>query len=188
MSEIVSNQPYWPNGDVSLEAVKLVSNCDVNAKTSHTGNTPLHIACQHNNAKMVKYLVEERQCDTTVRNNYGELPLHIACAHKLLEVVKLVSNCDVNAKTSDTGNTPLHIAYGYGEKSIIKFLVEVKFCALDIKNNDGLLPANNELMLQAKYQQSRNIKDYQAALSQKGALPIRLLKLLISGPPRVGPL
>ena len=171
----------------SLEIVKLVSNCDVNAKTSRTGNTPLHIACERGSAEIVKYLVEESHCDTTVRNSNGEFPLHIACSRQSLQVVKLVSNCDVNAKTSHTGNTPLHIAHQYGQKSIIRFLIEVKSCALTIRNNGGLLPGpNNELMQQERYQHSRSIKDYQAALRQKGALPIRLLKLLISGPPRVG--
>ena len=168
-----------------LEVVKLVGNCDVNPKTNCTGNTPLHIACKRGSAEVVKYLVEERHCDTTVRNSNGELPLHIACTHKSLQVVKLVSNCDVNAKTSHTGNTPLHIAYHYGEESIIKFLIGVKNCTLRIRNNDGLLPASMQL-LQQRYQQILDIQDYQEALRQKGALPIRLLKLLISGPPRVG--
>ena len=171
----------------SLEVVKRVSNCDVNAKTSHTGNTPLHIACERGSAEIVKYLVETRHCNTTVRNSNGELPLHISCTHDSLEVVKRVSNCDVNAKTSHTGNTPLHIAYQYGERSIIRFLVEVRFCDLNIRNNDGLLPSDRkQLMQHERYQQTHNIKEYQEALRQKGVLPMRLLKLLISGPPRVG--
>ena len=123
-----------------LEVMKLVSNCDVNAKTSHTGNTPLHIACKRGSAEIVKYLVEERRCDTTVRNGNGELPLHIACTHKSLVVVKLVSKCDLNAKTHHTGNTPLHIACERRNIETVKYLVEERHCDTTVRNGNGELP------------------------------------------------
>ena len=119
--------------DSPLEVVELVSNCDINAQTE-LGNTPLHIACSHNNVELVQFLTEQCQCDQTIQNKDGELPLHIACRQRSLEVVKLFSSCDFSAPTA-FGDTPLHIACRHNAIEFVQFLS--KRCQCDQTNNIG---------------------------------------------------
>ena len=164
----------------SLALVKLCSNCDVNTK-SQDEDTPLHIALkrrqeQHvamqgyqivrylvtekrssrhfdvdENEQIVKYLVNEKQCDLSLLDKYGCLPLHIACQCDSLALVKLVSNCNVNA-TTKKGDTPLHTVIqrikehvdlkenpkeGY---EIVQYLVSEKHCNLILPDENGCIP------------------------------------------------
>ena len=122
-------------GDTSLEIVKLVSKCDVNAQTA-LGDTPLHIACRHNNVELVQFLTEECQCDQNIQNKDGELPLHIACSQTSLKLVKLVSSCQVNIQTVDK-STPLHLACRYQQVNIARFLVHTKGADPSILDGNG---------------------------------------------------
>ena len=122
----------------SLEIVRIVSNCNVNARTCD-GSTPLHRACRSQQHKIVRYLVEEKRCDPYICNSNGELPLHVASGLKSLEIVRIVSNCNVNARTRD-GSTPLHRACRSQQHKIVRYLVEEKRCDPNICNVHGELP------------------------------------------------
>ena len=124
----------------SLEIVKQVSNCNINAQTT-LGNTPLHIACKHGETllEIMEFLIKQSRCDQTIQNKDGELPLHIACGQRSLEVVKLFSKCDFNAQTK-LGNTPLHIACRHNKVEVVRFLTEECGCDQTIQNTDGELP------------------------------------------------
>ena len=125
---------------LSLELVKLVSNCDINIQTKIGGDTPVHIACRHYQNEIVTYLTQERHCDLNVPNLEGELPLHIACQQKSLELVKLVSNCDINIRTKIGGDTPVHIACRHYQNEIVTYLTQERHCDLNIPNLEGELP------------------------------------------------
>lgn len=43
------------------------------------GNTPLHIACQHNHHECVKLLLQQQNIDVNLKNDEGHTPLSIAC-------------------------------------------------------------------------------------------------------------
>ena len=139
-----------------IKTVRLVGKCDVNARTK-SGDTPLHIVCRRSTYYVdsfvpeIKYLVKERRCNLTIRNNDNELPLHIACEEHSIEVIRLIGECDVNAKTS-SGDTPLHIVcrrkcYTYYDKKfeaevleIAKHLVKERHCDLTVQNKEKELP------------------------------------------------
>ena len=133
----------------SLDTVKMVSKCDVNVQTSEGKNTPLHEACLawrgYHSGDVIRYLVEEKQCDVNIPNSKGELPLHILCAKETsVNIVKLVSDCDVNAQTYDCKDTSLHLAcanvHRYPEReSVVTHLIEEKHCDLNITNSKGEL-------------------------------------------------
>ena len=129
----------------NLETAKLLcTNTDIVKLPDTKGNTPLHIACWYEHFGLVKFLVEERQCSQSVKNQGGELPLHIACCSKhdsALEMIKLVSRkCDVNAQTVH-GDTPLHYACYSGVVSdVVQFLTEQCRCDQTIQNKEGVLP------------------------------------------------
>ena len=63
----------YPEDDI-LNLVKTVSSdCDINAQDQH-GNTPLHIACLHQNWIIVQYLVWMKNASVTLRNTDGLIP------------------------------------------------------------------------------------------------------------------
>lgn len=85
-----------------LNIVRIFSSCDdinINAHTDN-GDSALHFACRSNTPEVVSFLIQEKQCDPAIANKKQELPLHLACANGSLEIVKLVSECDVDAKTA----------------------------------------------------------------------------------------
>ena len=140
----------------SLNIISLVSNCNVNTGLSNEwdcnseiyfkGETPLHIACLRNTEEIVKYLIQTCHCDPRVEDCNGVLPLHFACASGSLSIVRLVSNCDVNAavKRSYTyrnwifvtaGYTPLQITANFWHKhkefrGIMEYLLKKKHCKI----------------------------------------------------------
>ena len=151
----------------NVDLVRALTSTDVNC-LDDAGNTPLHLACNHNQVKVARLLTEERRCNQNIRNVKGELPLHIVCASGTYELVKLVSSCDVNAQNVD-GNTPLHVTLIHMNGSavkkrkaticyrppwyilpnhmskeesmeIVKFLVCVKGCSTSIANIDDNIP------------------------------------------------
>ena len=133
----------------SLALVTSVSNCDVNARSR--GDTPLHITLNTYYGKekeqIVNYLVNDKHCDLSLPDEHGWLPLHIACQCSSLAIVKLCSNCDVNAKSQDE-DTPLHIALKKMREKhvdveghqIVDYLVNEKRCDVSLPDKDGQLP------------------------------------------------
>ena len=59
---------------------------------------------------------------------YHDTALHLAILHKLFSVIKfLVEDCKVDVNyisNASNGGTPLHVAYGIGEKNIAQYLIE----------------------------------------------------------------
>jgi len=125
---------------VSLQLVKLVSDCDINTQTMSGGDTPVHVACRHYQTEIVTYLTQEKHCDRNLPNNKGELPFHVACQQKSLELMKLVSSCNVHAQTKE-GLTAMHIACKNNAMEIIEYLVQQRHClpSQHLKLYDDLL-------------------------------------------------
>ena len=153
----------------NVELVRTLTSIDVNC-IDDVGNTPLHLACNHNQVEVARLLTEERCCDQNIRNLRGELAVHIACAKGSYELVKLVSSCDVNVQNLN-GSTPLHVTLicmkGSAEEKevgildhrsrplrymapkhmnkeesmkIVRFLVCEKGCNMSIANIGGNIP------------------------------------------------
>ena len=122
-----------------------------------SGNTPLHLACQHGYCELVEHLITNCRCDPNVANDKGELPLHIAvaqsqvkcdrtnssplhmaCQSANLQVINLLLSLHANPSIIDSrGNTPLHVAAA-------KSLELVKLVATSdnasVQNSDGDTP------------------------------------------------
>ena len=122
----------------SLEIVKVVSGAQqVNSKETETGDTPLHIACRRGNLQILSFLLKEKDCSVTIRNNYGQLPFHCACLQPTVAVAKMVMTDGITS--DDSGDTPLHIACRSGALEIVQFLVSLKKY-LSAVNKQGELP------------------------------------------------
>ena len=61
-------------------------------------NTPLHLACFCGSYQIVRYLIDDRKCETNTRNNQGNVPLYLACIEGHLDIVKYIistGRCDM---------------------------------------------------------------------------------------------
>ncbi|KAL6589059.1 ankyrin repeat-containing domain protein, partial [Neocallimastix sp. 'constans'] len=86
--------------------------------------TPLCIACEKRNEKIIKYLVEQGT-DVNKGNNRAETPLHDACNNENEDLIKYLveHGADIN-KENINDEIPLFIACERGIEKIIKYLVE----------------------------------------------------------------
>ena len=98
-----------------LEVVKMVIRkfqCDVNAQNTH-GNTPLHVACEWGWFETMQLLVEQDGCDINILNNCGYSPFTLAIKHSRTTIFNFFMSrhdLNLNVTTSDTSETPLHLA------------------------------------------------------------------------------
>ena len=97
--------------------------CDNPNLQDKSGNTALHLACQHGNYEIVEHLITKCKCDHNVTNDDGELPLHIAVAQSQLEIAELLASpVNVNECTKN-GDSPLHIACQKADLSATNLLL-----------------------------------------------------------------
>ena len=116
---------------------KAIAECNLNSQDS-AGRTPLHIACEYDDLKLVSFLVSQ-QCDQSIADADGHLALHVACMHSSLEVLKLLSFSEKN-KTNQVGNTAVHVACKEMREDIVKYLIKDKNCDVNVLNNRHELP------------------------------------------------
>lgn len=54
-----------------------------------SGQTPLHLACEHGDPVCVKELLEESQALTDIKNHKGETPMHSAAKHDSPAIIQV---------------------------------------------------------------------------------------------------
>ena len=102
-------------------------------------------------ADTVKYLIG-RKCSTRLKNKHGANPIHLAAANghaaALLALMEGSSSnnnegsTELNSLIMDTtykGNTPLHMAYFFDKRDVVKLLLRLGADASAL-NKDGLKP------------------------------------------------
>ena len=123
---------------VTSEILTLIE-CDSPNLQDKSGNTPLHLACQHGHCELAEHLITKCKCDPNIANDKRELPLHIAVAQSQVKVIELLASPkNVNECTRD-GNSPLHIACQNGSSLEIVKLVGTLRNA-NLQNSDGDSP------------------------------------------------
>ena len=94
--------------------------CDVD-KAEH-----LLWACKEGHIDIMRYLITERHCNTTVTNAQRQNCLHIACQERRIDIVEFLVDgryCNPNSKDED-GQNSLHTAY-YCVKKFQKRYIEI---------------------------------------------------------------
>ena len=127
--------PFFKTESRCLKATEfVVKNPDFNCNPESLNNksqTPLHLACLYGYANVVKFLVEECQCDLYVKDNREQTPLHVACRYGNTEIVEFIFK---HGNQNDKKEWALHIACMYGQYNLVKHLVEN--CKLDVLATD----------------------------------------------------
>lgn len=101
--------------------------------------TPLHLACDVENAAMVKTLLEYRAQAEIVGGN-NETPLHIACRKGLSEISEILLHNGANpTSTTADGSSPLHLASAKGCHTIVAMLLN-RSRDVDIADHTGRRP------------------------------------------------
>jgi hypothetical protein len=94
-----------------IKAYKLIHKGIDLEQVDEDGDTPLHIACAHQNIRIVKALISKK-VNMNIKNKDGEIPLHIAigCPIPDLEIITLLVNNESDINSQDNkGDTPLMI-------------------------------------------------------------------------------
>ena len=105
-------------------------------------NTPLHWASLYGHLDIVRYLVEEQQCDVKCRNKHENTPLHDAAMGGRLDIVQyLISErgCDPMCR-GRWGSIPLHYACLEGKLNVVKYLVEDVKVEPSCRDEDDVTP------------------------------------------------
>ena len=139
----------------NLDTVKVLvgrKDCDLNIPDDR-GNTPLHTACKHDHHSVVQCLVADQRCQLNTKNSEMNTSLHIACHTKEFTIINLLLDrkCSItipNKKAETAGDIPLnedgdfllHIACQWGDATIVKYLITVGRCNLNITNACSITP------------------------------------------------
>ena len=102
------------------------------------GQTVLHFAVKHIN--VVKYLINECNCDIMTPDIYGNTILHVAASEGLLDVMKyLINTHHYNLMTTNNkGQTVLHLAVEHID--VVKYLINECSCNIMVTDKDGRTP------------------------------------------------
>ena len=112
------------------------------------GDTYLHIAVIHGDAKLCDYLISIAPCVDllNLQNRQFQTPLHLAVVTRQLDIIRRLLAAGVSRASKDVqGNTPLHVASREGYADIIAILLcddsstdTSQSQVVGLKNYDGL--------------------------------------------------
>ena len=102
------------------------------------GQTVLHCAIKH--IDVVKFLINECNCDIMTPDKYGDTILHAAASERSLDVMKhLINTHHYNLMTTNNkGQTVLHCAVKHID--VVKYLINECSCNIMVTDKDGQTP------------------------------------------------
>jgi ankyrin repeat protein len=115
--------------------------CDVSILTSNK-MTALHFASIHENQSLAEALIA-RKASVNAVNFWRWTPLHYAARARATATVKVfLKNLAAIDATTEGGNTPLHFAAENQDEALMQILIEEGKPRQDLKNGQGLTPAD----------------------------------------------
>ena len=144
---------HWAASDGKLAMIQylLQQRCDINAIDGN-GCTPAIVACQHEQATCVAFLVQNG-ADLGLADNNGDTALHWAAYKGFIELTGLCSYLSPQSldKEDIYGQKPIHLAALRGNDSVVEYLVID--CGSDMYSKDK--NGYNPLELATKKKQLR---------------------------------
>ena len=124
-----------------LKCMVMNINGHIMDKQDHAfGRTVLHRAVKH--IDVVKYLINECNCDIMTRDKDGDTILHVAARKGSLDVMKyLINTHHYNLMTANNiGRTVLHYAVKHIHVDVVKYLINECNCDMKVTDKDGWTP------------------------------------------------
>lgn len=111
----------------------------INTK-DNAGQTPLILACKHENKQAVNILIKNDEIEIDLQDNNGKTALMYATLFQNLDIIKTLLSYNANINLPDKENdTPLMYAVMLKNLSIIELLLKEK-ANPNVKNNKGQFP------------------------------------------------
>ncbi|KAJ6724682.1 ANKYRIN REPEAT PROTEIN-LIKE [Salix viminalis] len=110
------------------------------------GNYPIHLACKSHSVRVVKEYLKEFPYPKEFLNKKGQNILHVAAESGKGNVISYILKQDAKLvepllnEMDEDGNTPLHLAAGYGKSVAAFVLVRDKRVDSSAVNNENLTP------------------------------------------------
>ena len=86
---------------------------------------------------MVKFFIEDLNCEADIRGQFGRIPLHYASEKGHLDVVQYLvdtHHCDPLCQYEEEQTTPLHLASRYGHLDVVRYFTTVHHCNPIVKD------------------------------------------------------
>jgi ankyrin repeat protein len=107
------------------------------------GQTPMHIAAYRQTSEMIEVLMMNGCTSIDIPNNEGYTPLGIAVclkANQNVEALCRFGNKSITQLSPDSGFTPLHIAAGKNQSTIVEILASFGPIDTNVHCENGLTP------------------------------------------------
>ncbi|XP_064643352.1 espin-like isoform X4 [Lineus longissimus] len=118
----------------------LKTGCQVD-DTDSTGATILHLSSRFGHYSVVRWILENTECNATQKTAVGALPLHFAAARGDIRIVQLLTRqapSTVNMQMNN-GVTSAYLACQEGHLDVLKFLVLQAGASIKIPAHDGMM-------------------------------------------------
>ncbi|KAJ6377500.1 hypothetical protein OIU76_026467 [Salix suchowensis] len=115
-------------------------------QTNPEGNYPIHLACKSHSVDVVRVYLKEFPYPKEFLNKKGQNILHVAAESGKGNVISYILKQDPELvepllnEMDEDGNTPLHLAAGYGKSVAAFVLVRDKRVDSSAVNNENLTP------------------------------------------------
>ncbi|XP_030748322.1 tyrosine-protein kinase Shark [Sitophilus oryzae] len=108
---------------------------------NQNGETAAHLAAKKGQNDILRHFIQ-REFNVNLRDAAGFTPLHYACEYNFPATVRLLiesGNANIQARNTNSGEVPLHVAASKGHKEVIKELLSLN-APVHPRTKDGNLP------------------------------------------------
>ena len=120
------------NGQFNVAELRILKGDDIEARTTHTGSTPLHLASGEGHLDLMSLLIEKGADVESVLDSGGYTSICVAVIFNQPRAVELLiaKGCNFNIRTKTPPctrfETPLQLAEGWEYTEIVKILKAAK--------------------------------------------------------------
>ncbi|MSP53791.1 MAG: ankyrin repeat domain-containing protein [Gammaproteobacteria bacterium] len=132
------------------EAITLLlrNHVDCNSVETTYGGTPLHTMLANENSEGAIYFIEEtekagQRINYQLQDHEGKTPLMLATmimSPKLVQTILAKDKDSFKTPLDHNGRVPLHFAYAFGQKEIVKMLLNAQYSSVSTRDKQNKQP------------------------------------------------